>query len=135
MSLHRPGITSWRTGTAAVELALCMPIMVVVVFGTIEACNSIFLKETATSAAYEASKICTGTGGTEYAARLRVDEILSSSEIVEGVLVFDPPLFESWERGKLITATVSIPTSNNLGGIKMFYDGHVLPGRVTMVKL
>ena len=111
-----------------------MPIMVVVVFGTIESCNSIFLKQTATSAAYEAGKICTGTGGTEFAARLRVEEILASSEIVGGVLTFDPPLSESWERGTIITTTVTIPASNNLGGINMFYDGHLLSGRVTMVK-
>ncbi len=123
-----------RVGTAAVELALCMPIMVVVVFGTIESCNSIFLKQTATSAAYEAAKICTGTGGTEFAARLRVEEILASTEISGGVLTFDPPTSEDWVRGTLISTTVAIPTSNNLGGINMFYDGHILSGRITMVK-
>ncbi len=123
-----------RSGIAVVEVAVCLPILVVIVLGSIEACNSIFLKQTATGAAYEAAKICTSVGGTELAAQTRVSEVLSSRNLTGGTVVFSPPLTDYPVRGTHISVTVSIPTTNNLGGIEMFYLGRSITASVTMVK-
>lgn len=123
-----------RKGTAAVELAVCLPILFVVVFGSIETCNAIYLKQTATSAAYEAAKISTGSGGTEFAARTRVDEMLASCNLTGGSVAFAPELPDMLPRGALVVATVSIPTTNNLGGVNLFYTGQSMAASITMVK-
>ena len=70
-----------RAGIAVVEFAVCLPILVLVVFGSIEACNAIYLKQAATASAYEAVRVATGTGGTLAAGQLRGDEILALSLI------------------------------------------------------
>jgi hypothetical protein len=123
-----------RKGVAAVELAVCLPILFVVVFGGIETCNAIYLKQTATSAAYEAAKISTGSGGTEFAARTRVTEMLASSNLTGGTVNFSPALPDTLSRGTRVVASVSIPTTNNLGGINLFYRGQSMSASVTMVK-
>lgn len=125
---------SRRSGVAVVEVAVCLPLCVLIILGSFEACNSIFLKQSATGAACEAAKISTSLGGTEVAARTRVSEILNARQLKGGTVVFSPPLSTSPVRGTPVTATVSIPTSNNLGGIEMFYLGKSVSASVTMVK-
>ena len=41
-----------RRGVAAAELAVCLPIVVLMVIATIEACSALFLKQSLTVAAY-----------------------------------------------------------------------------------
>ena len=40
-------------GVAAAELAVCLPVIVLIVIATIEACSALFLKQSLTAAAYE----------------------------------------------------------------------------------
>ena len=41
-----------RRAAAVVELAVCLPLLFTIFFGSIEACNVIFLKQAVTAAAY-----------------------------------------------------------------------------------
>ena len=56
-----------RLGAAIVEMAICLPVIVLLTYGTIELAGGLFLKQTLTSAAHEgalagikfaAQKIC-----------------------------------------------------------------------------
>ncbi|MGI9517005.1 MAG: TadE family protein [Pirellulaceae bacterium] len=44
-------------GTATVELALCLPMIVLVVFGAVEGASMIFLKQTLVQSSYEGIKV------------------------------------------------------------------------------
>ncbi len=44
---------------ATVELALCLPVLVSLAFGTIEICNVVYLRTRMLSAAYEACRLAT----------------------------------------------------------------------------
>lgn len=46
-----------RDGSASVELALCLPLFVLVVIGTVETCSLIHLQETLKTASYEAARL------------------------------------------------------------------------------
>lgn len=52
-SITRNRTPSARRGAAIVELAVCLPVLVFMVWGTIEVASSIFLKQTMISAAHE----------------------------------------------------------------------------------
>lgn len=125
---------SKRGGIAVVELAVCLPILVVVLLGTIEICNAIFLKQTATAAAYEAVKISSGSNGSKVAAELRGNEVLAARGLSNCTIQFQPVNEADWTRGTPIFVDVSIPTSNNMGGISLFYQGQTLTASVAMVK-
>jgi|GEM_PF-1328747 len=46
-----------RRGAAVVELALLLPVLLTVTFGSLEVCNRLFLRQTASVAAYEAARL------------------------------------------------------------------------------
>ncbi len=119
---------------AVVEFAVCLPILFVVVFGSIEACNAVYLKQAATASAYEAVRLATGTGGTQISGRTRGEEILAARSINNATLTFTPADEASWNRGTAISVNVSIPASNNLGGIDLFFQGQQLQCTIVMVK-
>ena len=123
-----------RRGIAVVELAVCLPVLVVVLLGSIEICNAIFLKQAATAAAYEGVKVATGSGGTKQVGESRANEILQARGLEGTGVVFEPADPLLWTRGTPIELTVSIPASNNLGGVELFYQGQTLTASVIMVK-
>ena len=54
-----------RTGAAVIEMAICLPVSVFMVFGTIELTGAIFLKQTLTSAAHEGALAGMRVGTTD----------------------------------------------------------------------
>ena len=125
---------SGRAGVAVVELAVCLPVVVVILIGSIEACNAIYLKQTAVTAAYEAAKISTGTGGTKNAAIIRANEVLTARGLSSSTVTFLPADEADWNRGTLVTTQVNVSCENSLGGISLFYGGKSLTSEVVMVK-
>jgi Flp pilus assembly protein TadG len=45
-----------RQAAATVELAICLPVVLTIAFGTIDICSVLFLKESLTIAAYEGAR-------------------------------------------------------------------------------
>lgn len=117
-----------------VEFAVCLPVLVLVVFGSIEVCNAIYLKQAATATAYETVRVATGTGGTQFAGKTRGEEILAARTITSATITFNPADEVDWNRGTPVSVQVSVPAINNLGGISMFFQGKVLQSTVVMVK-
>ncbi|MEZ6135356.1 MAG: pilus assembly protein [Pirellulaceae bacterium] len=123
-----------RKGTAVVELAVCLPVLVLIVFASIESCNAIFLKQSAASAAYEAAKIASNTGGTKLAAETRATEVLAAREITNATITFVPADQTSWVRGVKLHVTISVPTTDNLGGTSFLFQGQPVSVSTVMVK-
>ncbi len=122
-----------RSGTAVVEFAICLPIIVLIFLASIEICNAICLKQGATAAAYEASRVATNSGGTLATAELRANEVLGARSITGATVAFNPAAQEDWNRGSDIQVTVSIPSSN-LGTSVVFFQSRPITTTITMVK-
>ncbi len=123
-----------RRGVAAVEFAVCVPILTLVVFGAIELGNGIYAKQAGTAAAYEAARIASATGGTELEARSRADAVLQSLQITGAVITISPPVDATLARGTMIQVSVSIPSEDNSGGLAMIMPGREIVSNVTMIK-
>jgi Flp pilus assembly protein TadG len=70
-----------RVGTATVELAFCLPILVLIAWSTVELNASMYLKQTLTSAAHEGALLGLRRGTTEQEILDRVDFILEARNI------------------------------------------------------
>lgn len=102
-----------RNGAAVTELAVCMPIFVTCVFGTLEICSGIYLRQTLTISAYEGARAAGFYGSSPGEATVAAMKILTDRGITGGNVTFDPPNPEDTLAGTMITARVSAPTNKN----------------------
>ena len=60
-------------GTALAEIAVCLPIIVLLAFASIEACTMIYLKQSLTIAAYEGGRTAVTPGATSADGRYTIE--------------------------------------------------------------
>ena len=68
---------------ATVELAVCLPVLVLIVFGSIQATNLIYLQHAATSAAYEGMLELAKPNATNDSVEARIQQVLEARELTE----------------------------------------------------
>ena len=101
-----------RRGTASVELAICLPLFLLVVFGAVEACSLIHLKQSLKTASYEAARLAAKGSENEQAAIDRATQILSSRGMVLESVTFAPSDLAAVPAGGYVTATVNVDPAN-----------------------
>ena len=123
-----------RRGVAAVEMAVCLPVIILLVFGAIEASSFIFLKQSLNVAAYEGIResIRVGSGNDE--GTTRAATILSSRAVQGFQIEFPNGDASEADRGDEIVIQVSAPTGSNSPLAGQFVTNRILTARVVMVK-
>ena len=93
-------------GAATVELAVCLPVLILLILGALSATSMIFLRQAVVQSAYETIRVAVKRDGTEADARQRGEDVLSFRNIVASSVVFDPADPEAQDRGTPITVTI-----------------------------
>jgi Flp pilus assembly protein TadG len=123
-----------RKAAAAAEMAICLPLMVMLVLGSIETCSMIYLRHSLTIASYEGARMAIDYDGTSAAAEARCQEILDAREVVDASINIEPDAVETLSRGEVLSITVSAPCDSNNIIPAWFYGGKTLSHTMTMVK-
>lgn len=111
--------SSRRSGTAAVELALCLPVLLTLALGTIEVCNVMFVRTRMLSAAYEACRLATRptTASTPAATSTQVttycNTLLTQLGIQGATVTVSPSSLASIVPQTQVSVSVSAPLSQN----------------------
>ena len=100
-------------GTATVELALCLPLLILLVFGGLEISNMIFVRQGLIAAAHSTAREISAPNSQRTHATSVGEEVLQAHGIVSGTISFSPSNPATVSRGTLITVTVSGPYSGN----------------------
>jgi hypothetical protein len=103
-----------RLGTAAVELAVCLPVLILVVFGSLAATSAIFFRTAVVQSTYETLKEAVRFRGDMDTALARGNAVLSFRNLTPTSFVFDPPNVAEQERGTPITLTVTAEAEGNI---------------------
>ena len=120
-------------GVAAAELAVCLPIVVLLVVATMEACSAIFLKQSLTVAAYEGVRTALVEGATARTVQTACNQVLSDRKI-EGATVKVSPLdIAVLKPGEYVDVTVTAPCSENSVVPVNFYRGKNLSATASMM--
>ncbi|MEM8946178.1 MAG: TadE/TadG family type IV pilus assembly protein [Planctomycetota bacterium] len=90
LGLRAAGGRSLRSAVATVELAICLPVLSLVVFGSIQATNLIFLQHAVTAAAYEGSLELAKSNSTSATVTARVQQVLDAREVVRSTIAIVP---------------------------------------------
>ena len=122
-----------RRGIAVAELAVCLPVLILICFGTLEACGMCFLKQSMAIASYEAARVSlipeTTTDDVAYQAEL----ILTNRRVNDFTVTVTPDV-ETANVGDYISVTSTAPCgSNSLIG-SFFFGGKQITSTVQMRK-
>ncbi|QEG20859.1 TadE/TadG family type IV pilus assembly protein [Mariniblastus fucicola] len=105
-----------RRGAAVVEAALCIPVIIILMFGTLEISSAYYLKESLTIAAYEGARTGAKRRATRQQVVTRVQDILAARNVTlgdEGSIVVEPNDLSTLDALDPLTVTVKAPTSGN----------------------
>lgn len=123
-----------RTGSAAVEFAVCLPVIVLLVFGSIEASSFIFLKQSLAVAAYEGAREAVRNDSGNADAINRASNILNARSVNGFNIQFPNGESRDIERGDEVVVVVTAPTGPNSPLAGDFITNRVLTSQVVMVK-
>lgn len=123
-----------RRGVAATEFAVCLPVIVLLILGTLECCTMIFLKQSLTIAAYEGVRTGLEDRAVANDVRRTSQQILTQRRVRGGTVAVNPNNIPAVPTGQYITVTVSAPADRNSVIPGSFFRGRVLSGSATMMK-
>ena len=132
-----------RHAVAASEFAMILPLILLITFGTVEACTAIFLKETATVAAYEGVRVASQKGATSTHVLNRIGEVLQmrganlNGQTVGQVVTITPSPSTAATMDP-ITVTVTLSCAGNTifptGHLYGWFGSGQVQGQVVMLK-
>ncbi len=123
-----------RRGIAATELAVCLPLLVVLLFGTLETCATISLGQTLSIAAYEAARVALILGANETNIRTQCEQVLADRHVTGAVIQIAPAGFETAPPGTFVAVEISAPyATNGLLPVALFAKPYTTK-RVEMMK-
>ena len=102
-----------RRAVAAVELAICLPFMVIFTFASIEMCSAIYLRQTLTIAAYEGARVACHPQGMTADAQAAAQRILTERRINGGAVATTPSNIDGVLKGTVIQVNVTAPVGAN----------------------
>lgn len=109
---HRALRSCARRGTAAVEFAVTVPIMLLILFGSVELSRMNMIRETANNAAYEAVRNCIVPGATNAEGVAAAREMLQSVGVSNATITVSPATIT--DTTPTVTATITVPYSSNM---------------------
>lgn len=123
-----------RTGVACAELAVCLPVLVLLVLLTIESTSMIFVDQSLTVAAYEGARVASAKTATNAMVHARCNSLLDGRQVNGYTVSLDPADVASVLPGDRIAVNVSAPFAGNSICPDWFFGSKVLQAEVTMVK-
>jgi len=108
--------------------------MLLITFGSIEAANSIYLKQMLTQAAYEGARVGTTPGATSADAEAIARQILDARSVQGATIVVAPTVTSTTPSGAEITVTVTAPANSNSFAPLWYFKNATLQARVVMIR-
>lgn len=121
-----------RRGSATVELAICLPVLLTAALGMIETCNAVFLQGRLQSAAFESCRVAVRPTTAENAAATAstvqsdAQTLCTQLGINSPTITISPSSLASLAPQTLVTVTISAPFNKN--SVTMY----VLPSSLTL---
>lgn len=123
-----------RRGVAAAEFAVCLPVIVLIVLATIEACTMVFLKQSLSIAAYEGARAALAQSATNADVERVAQQVLTERRVNSGTVAILPGNLTGIAPGQYFTVNVTAPAAGNAVIPISFYRGRTLSGSATMMK-
>ena len=131
---YRRIVARVRRGTATVELAVCLPVLLILFAGAMELSRATMVKQATVEAAYAAAREISRPGGQEAAALEICQDLLRQKGIVGSRVTFVPPQAAAASPGTIVTVTVFTPCQDNAWVFDKMLASRSLEAQVSMAK-
>ena len=109
----KKGCKIGRSGLASVELAFVLPVMLILVLGTIEVCQRIFLRQSAVIVAYEGARMAARSTSSNADVTARCQTMLTQRRVNGATVTITPSDLLAQSVGTQIRIRVEVPWSSN----------------------
>jgi hypothetical protein len=123
-----------RSGAALVEFAVILPVLVLILMGTIETCTMIFLKQSLHIAAYEGARVAIVPDSEADDVRNAANRLLGMRRVKGASITVFPEDIANAPYGSFIQVEITAPCSINSVLPLPFYGGRTMRGTVEMMK-
>ncbi len=123
-----------HTGVAATELAICLPLVAMLILASIEACGMVYLNHSLAIASYEGVRAAINYDSTNSDVTNKVNQMVTARNVVGSQTQLSPSDVAAVARGTPITITVTAPCNSNALVPPWFFGGKTLSASTTMVK-
>ena len=123
-----------RRGVAAVEFAVCLPVVLLVVFGSIQAASMLFLRQATIQAAYEGVKVGIRNSGTDDGVREAAQAVLDGRQLTGVTIDIQPSNVDTLDAGTIVDVIVSAPADENTLFPFGLFKGTIISANAVMVK-
>lgn len=125
---------SRRRGAVAVEMAIVLPALLLLVVGIVESSNLIYLKQSLTVAAYEGARASIAFQATSTDVNTHANLIVADRKVQASSILITPSNFSSQPYGTYIAVEVSAPYQSNSVVPGWLFGGITLKSKVRMMK-
>lgn len=128
-----------RVGTATVELAFCLPVLLTVAFGMLEVTNLIFIQARIQAAAYEAARLATrpttsnATAATSAQVNTYCQNLLTQLGVNNATITLTPSSLTGATPGTVVTVAISAPALGNSPTSYVLRNSLTLSTQTTLV--
>jgi Flp pilus assembly protein TadG len=112
-SSHQIAGRSDRAGVSTVELAVCLPVVLLLVIGCIECSGMIFVKQTLSASAYEGVRVAINPDAKKRDVVRRCKEVLKARNVKDATIQVVPANLRQVRPGEKIEVKVTAPSSTN----------------------
>lgn len=122
-----------RSGAAIVEVALTLPILVLICLATIDTCRVIFVRQSAKLAAFECARIGIIPGVTRPQLEQLCATFMLSRSVSQATVSLSINDLSMLSKGDLLTVTVTVPANSNALSSSWFYRGRTFAESVSIL--
>jgi hypothetical protein len=123
----------YRRGVAAVEAAVCLPILVLLTFAVLECCDAIFIKQGLAVSAFEGARVAILPGAKRENVEAQIRKVLLERDIQGGSFKISPANFADLPPRSHVTVEVEAPAAQNSIVGAGFFTNTILRSSTTMM--
>ena len=101
-----------RRGSASLELALVVPVFLLMICGVMEVSRVCAVGELLNNIARDGCRVAVANGQTSATATARITTLLSNAGITGSTVAISPTLVENSTFGSQVSVTITVPYSN-----------------------
>ena len=128
------GSRTTLSGVAAVEAALCIPLILILMLGTLEITSGLYLRESLSVCSFEACRTGTRRRSTAADVQARATEVLADRGVTGATVTITPSSFDALSSLDQFTVAISAPTAGNSIFIFDNLANRTIQSSVTMVR-